>query len=764
MTTEDIRADIAAFADSEESVLIDKSFVIFQREQQEYTCRLVESVPGQPDIEVNGTRMPYYRFLAEELGRLSVLAESIRQKRKDVVPYIDTQAVLTNSSGQDSAAGSALGILKRKCAERSPLETALVFLTAEAGEGKTALLRRLTQLSATEYGQGKANSLLLHIDTQGRSFVRLEEAVARELGQLRISGLFYSGVVRLIRRGLLAIAIDGFDELLAEIGSGEAYSGLGAFLRQLGGTGIVIAAARSAYFQTENYTAQTRLLSKLPDVQVSVEQMRLKKWEREQTVAFFSLYRNEEDGTRIKDPEGLYEELAGLVGGDHVILQRPFLVYTMARMVASTPGSVQDIVRDMGDSGLQIVPFVIKSFLKREVEEKWRDPSGQPYLTLEEHIHLLAAVADEMWTQRARSLPVELLQVIAEAVVEELSIPLPRRVQIVERVKAHVMFPEGASPQPDHRAFDHDEFLDYFLAVRVCELLRSPVQNGLQRFLERSSLPAIVAKWTAVIEPRPPEVVSRIISSLSAMCRTEVRSTYLKQNAGLIAARLAVTVPKIENLLFESIYFEGDHWLGGSLLKARFSRCVFNGVDLRGCDWRECLFEKCDLQSLTIDEVTRLDGCRFDGATRVTGLLESHEGEDSMPRFVPDVCEELLEKRGAIFERASETQLSLDLRPVRPDIRAALNRFLRIFNRNTGTTGNTIKLKLGPQTHLFNKVLLPVLLEHSVVRSTEYHGSGAQKRYELAFPIDTILAAEDPSGPAPAELKSFWEALRAEKN
>src|SRR5579863_1984881 len=253
MTTEEIRADIAAFADSEESVLHDKSLFVFQRERQEYTCRLMEATPGQLDVEVNGTRMSYYKFLAEQLGRLSILAESIRQKRKDVIPYIDTQAVLTDSSGAVADMGSALDILRRKCTERSPLETALVFLTAEAGEGKTALLRRLAQLSASQYIQSQTNSLLLHIDTQGRSFVRLEEAVARELGQLRISGLFYSGVVRLIKRGLLAIAIDGFDELLAEVGSSEAYSGLGAFLRQLEGSGIVIAAARSAYFQAENY-------------------------------------------------------------------------------------------------------------------------------------------------------------------------------------------------------------------------------------------------------------------------------------------------------------------------------------------------------------------------------------------------------------------------------------------------------------------------------------------------------------------------------
>ena len=65
-----------------------------------------------------------------------------------------------------------------------PGETKLVFLTADAGHGKTALLRRLTRQFATLYREGKTDRLLLHIDTQGRSFVRLEEAIARDLGQL----------------------------------------------------------------------------------------------------------------------------------------------------------------------------------------------------------------------------------------------------------------------------------------------------------------------------------------------------------------------------------------------------------------------------------------------------------------------------------------------------------------------------------------------------------------------------------------------------
>jgi hypothetical protein len=520
-----------------------------------------------------------------------------------------------------------------------------------------------------------------------------------------------------------------------------------------------VAAARTAYFQAENYTAQTRLLSLLPDVQVSVEQMRLEKWERPQTVAFFSEYLNEA-GNRIADSGALYDELAGLVGKDHVILSRPFLVYTMARMLASTPGSAEEIVQDIGDSGLQVVPRVIRAFLKREVEEKWRDPSGQPYLTLDEHVHLLAAIADEMWTQRGKSLPVELLQLVTETVIEELNIPIPRRVQIVERIKAHVMLPSGAAAGPDHRAFDHDEFLDYFLAARLCELLRSSVAGNLRRFLEQSSLPSITARWAAVIEPWSHEAVAGMISVLAAMSKAEARSTYLKQNAGLVGARLAVIAPNIAGLRFDSMYFEGDNWAGSKLSESQFSRCVFNGVDLQGCEWHRCRFAECDFQSLTIDGQTRLDGCWFDERSRVIGLLKSQDAEASMRLFIPEVCEAMLVECGAVFEHPSEVQLELDLHPIPRDVRGALTRFLRIFARSSGVTENVIKLKLGSQETMFRKVILPALLKHGVIRSADYRGSGAQERYELGFPVDTILAGENPSGLAPSELKAFWNDLR----
>jgi hypothetical protein len=759
MNLDDIRDDIAAFADDEDGVLIERGLILFQKDRQLYSCRLIENTPGSLLIEVNNNPpIPYLRFIAEDLGRLSILAHSIKQKRKDVDPYIDTQAVLFDQLDSIKVKGSAFDILANKCNEHLVGETTLIFLTAEAGEGKTALLRHLSQSRANNYLVNKSNSLLLHIDTQGRSFIRLEEAIARELGQLRISGLFYSGVIRLVKRGLLAIAIDGFDELLAEIGSSEAYSGMGAFLRQLDGTGTIIAAARNAYFQTENYTAQTQLLLKLPDIQVTVNHLQLEKWTKKETVDFFSKYKNEA-GQSISSPEGLYDELASLAGPDHIILQRPFLVYTLAQMLSAAPDSARDIIRDIGDSGLQVVPKVIRAFLKREVEEKWRDPTGQPYLSLEQHIHLLAAIADEMWTQLTKTLPVELVQLITESITEELHISIPRRVQIVERVKAHVMLPSNAALRPNFRAFDHDEFLDYFIAVRICEILKSENKDILRRFLERSSLPIMSAKWTAIIEPWGTAQIIKIINALSGIVAAEIRSTYLKQNAGLLSARLAGLIKDLSNLVFDSMYFEGDDWRGTTIFNGKFKDCVFNGVDFSDNKWKGIRFYNCQFQSLIINEFTEFRECIFDEHSRVIGLLRPNESNDPTRIFIPELCERILSDRGALFEKSGSTQLSLEARHVPEEIRSALNAFLRIFTRSSGANEDLIKTKLGPRLSLFKSSILPSLLHYGIIRKAIYRGGGSQDRYELNYPVELILSAEDRESSAPPELNDFWKSM-----
>jgi len=759
MELDEIRQDIAAFADSDQGVLIHKETVVFQRDGNAYECKLRERA-GAVEVDYRGNQIPYIKFLSEELGRLPILAQAIKEKRKDVEFYIDTKANVTDDVGKSTTHQSAASLLYSECESKPVGETKLVFLTADAGEGKTAVLRHLTRRIADRYLAHQTGMLLLHVDTQGRSFVRLEELVARDLGQLRISGLFYSGVIRLIRRGLLAIAIDGFDELLAEVGSAEAYSGLGAFLHQLGGKGVVIAAARSAYFEAENYAAQSRLLSSLPDTLVSVHQVTLLKWGEQETVGYFKTYRGE-GGQAISRPLDLYAELASRLGATHPVLQRPFLVQRLAAILSTTSMDLDSISNEVGPSGLKVVPNVIQAFLRREVDEKWRDRNGQPYLTLGQHMHLLAAVADEMWIQGKNSLGIEIVQLVCETILDEIKIAPDRRVQVIERVKAHALLPPSEL-SPRELTFDHEEFLNYFLAVRLAELLKDGNAFGLQRFCERHTLPAIVGAWTMVITDLSPEGAASILERLNLMTRTEVRSTYLKQNAGLLAAKMTPLVASHppSSLTLDSMYFEGEEWKDSGVERVEFQKCTFINIDLRGATFKDCRFVECQIDGLAFDTKTRLPGTIFDLASQVIGVFQFQEDGSSLLRnYVPEHCIAILQGLGADFV-APERPKKRAVKAIPDDKRQALEAFFRIFSRNSGATEQVMHLKLGTRLPLFQRALQPLLLRHNVIRFTEYRGQGQQHRFELNYPLDLILKAEDPDSTSPQEVKKFWEELR----
>jgi len=606
--------------------------------------------------------------------------------------------------------------------------------------------------------KGKTDRLLFHIDTQGRSFVRLEEAVARDLGQLRIFGLFYPGVLRLVRRGLMALAIDGFDELLAEIGVGEAYSGLGSLLRQLQGDGVVIASARSAYFEAENYTAQTRLLTSSPDSHVSVSQMKLEPWGRQESVELFRLYRGENDA-QIASPESLYDQLSSSLGENHPVLQRPFLVYKMASLIAPNAGVAAELTADLGQSAIEVVPKVVQALLKREVEEKWRDQSGQPYLTVEQHIQLLSAIADEMWMQGKNSLQVEIVQLICEAVLDNLDIRTSWRVQVVQRIKAHALLPVSGS---GGLSFDHEEFLNYFLAMRLVEILKKRDRFSLQRFCEQYPLPASACLWAANIENWSYDSARELVAWFSETCQKEVRSTYLKQNLGLITARIAgrfIDVVDRVGISMESMYFEGDSWTESILAHALFTKCTFVNVDLSGASWTDCRLVGCNVDGLILDGKSCLRGTTFDPSCLVTGVLKRTPDDDMrMKSYVPDECRAQLEREGAIFE--DDEVVAPVSKPIPEQERKMLDAFFRIFGRNTGANENMLKLKLGARFTNFRKNLLPLMLRHGVVRKVDYDGSGQQERFELCFPIESILRAEDPSAIAPRNLKEFWTSMR----
>jgi hypothetical protein len=252
------------------------------------------------------------------------------------------------------------------------------------------------------------------------------------------------------------------------------------------------------------------------------------------------------------------------------------------------------------------------------------------------------------------------------------------------------------------------------------------------------------------------EDAKQLISRLSQLASAEMRTGYLKQNAGLLAGTL--TEINTSGNLFDSMYFESDIFEGRHLLSCEFRRCVFNDVVLVGTTMEQCQFLECQINGLSIGD-TSLRGCVFDEGCLVVGLRDANRSGEQLRTYVPEECERALVECGASF---SIQQVAARPEVARvPEHRAlVLTKFLRIFERNSGAVDSVIQLKMGDRLHIFETEVLPQLIKHDVVRKTSYRGRGQQNRYELNYPIETILTAEDPFSPSPRELIDFWQELR----
>ena len=250
-----------------------------------------------------------------------------------------------------------------------------------------------------------------------------------------------------------------------------------------------------------------------------------------------------------------------------------------------------------------------------------------------------------------------------------------------------------------------------------------------------------------------------LLTYLSSLARKEVRSTYLKQNLGLIASNIALSCSSLVGVKLEALYFEGDEWKGSKLNKATFDNCAFLEIVLNDCAWVDCHFIGCQIEGLTYNDTTRFDNSVFDDGCHVLGILRDENNITSFRTYIPRECQDIIESLGAHFP-SKQLPRSIQVGPVRNDLRSCLEAFLRIFSRNTGATQNLIDMKLGTRAPLFQNSVLPVLIEYGLVRKTEYRGRGHQNRYELAYPVDQILKAENREATVSSNLVGFWDKLR----
>lgn len=757
MNLEDLRSDLAAFADDEQDVAIEETgtFMII-RNGQEMTGRLQVTPEGRSQVVLEDRVMDYRAFVTHELANLPVLAERLANRRPAVIGFVDGPVDVYRPA-EEASIGRSLAILRQECEEPPAFAARISFITADAGHGKTALLRQYQAEQANLFLQGKSPYVFWHLDLQGRQLLRLSEALMGDLGDLRVTGLWMASLIRLMRHRALILAIDGFDELAAEQGGTDALGALASLVTQLGGRGSVVAAARRTFFDTEDYLRRAGVVGRALTSPCQFDQVSLRPWTRREVVEYFQQVT---EGAEDSAQEA-YEDILSQLGGEdtHPMLTRPFLVAQLARAVFDMQISPSAFM-STPDDPMSGVATVVRAFVEREVSDKWKfRDTGEPYLTVEQHMTLLADIAEEMYRSQKDRLGLDLIETIAALLLEQWKIEPSKRQQIIEMVRMHVLLVPPSDGDTSTRSFDHPEFRDYFLAYALRAHLER-VMDGhpgfeLARFLTIAQVTDSTARYVCNMIERDEVRVRTLVATLEELVANEWKPTFLQVNVGTLLPFVLNGVHFIGELTFSgrviytSLVFERTR-----LSNVTLARGAFVNASLAGVEWTDVTLSECNLGELAIDVETTFSNvlireCVVDG-------LRIFDGEEEIREYAPERIWRRLEREGARL--SDQEPLAFDDEGCADSAKVKVfRRLMRIFNRTTVASEHQMQQRFKHDAHILFDEVIPIMESHGLLSPRTWKGAGSMRIWGLEVRVEDILAAESGSNP---KLSAFWSSLK----
>lgn len=633
--------------------------------------------------------------------------------------------------GSPSPVRDALSATKQFLSRRPGGTCSVLYLTSDAGEGKTTLIGRVASDQAKDYKLRKTDWLLVPISLGGNPFLRLDNVIAAALlNQLRIRRFYFDAFMQLVRLGFLVPALDGFEEVFVET-AGDAVSSLGNLIQDMKGEGTLLIAARTAYFDFRRLDRQARLLDAMPTAEVGFGRLSLQRWGRDEFVAYCNK-------AKILNPEQLYEKLASIVGSDHPFLTRAVFVRRIADIAKAQDGFefLHKINPEIQETFL---PF-INRILDREINEKWLDKQSEiatPLLSLEEHHRLLRLLSEEMWISKRGTLPAEMCESLADIFCDsEGKNPTISR-QVRERLISHALL--NMDSHGNGIRFDHDHFREFFLGEQIGSHLALGENSDLRRLLRVDS----VSPWTLdsavtfAVRKNPDFTI--LLKTVLDVSTSEGPSSFVRENAGALSLRLA------QNLRDESapfciadVTFPPDALRERRLESLKFKNCYFRSTKicdlLKNIDFERCEFEHIDLSNSAKCEDVSLSDCV------VHGLTFEDDGE-VVDYYDPEIIESFLSAIGARFLR--EQQAVMMIAPVPHDDEGVrmVRKLLTVFTRSTQVSESVLSLRMGVNASRFAKELLPMLLGNGVLMEVKNRGGGNQRRFRLGRSMASIADA-----------------------
>ena len=758
-TASRIEGDLATFADpGSVSLAVDRRTLLAEWKIRGEKLEGVFNISHDLGISVtiDHKKLPYRVFLADpRMADLRHLAEMVKRTGTREI-FIPTRARRTDRS--DAGSLPATQLLTSLYEGFSADTTQIIMVTGEAGAGKTQVLRRLVLQQAEQYLKGQTDKLLLYVNAQGRALARLNEALATELQDLRVS-LTYHSVATLTRVGLLVPVIDGFDELLGVSGYDDAFGSLAAFLDQLEGEGFLIASARSVYYEEEFLSRAGGPSSTGADAWSHVP-VRISPWEPQDQTAYLNEFAEQEKmGNSQK--ASLSARVFSVFESNPDLAEKPLFFAKTCALLREDENFFAD-----GD----LLDTLTKRFLEREREQKLLDRQQRPLLAEETLSQLMRELAEEMWQQGTRELDFESVREVAKYTLDGVSVSETARQVTIERMPTFPFL--ATSERQRFIRFEHEIFFFHFLAQAIARRFLQGID--LRVFLSRAPLTEFVGERVAIELEKAGLMnsvreVQEVLERTSEAGRQEWRRTVqVRENAGNIAMEVLRRFSRSENgspREVRGISVSGMVFRGGDLHGVVFRRCAFSDIGFRRTDLVGTKFLDCAASGMLLTEPrigagsTRLEIAGLRAPDDVYGL---HVVDDSseMRVFAPgDIVRHLHEcgLPGAGKETAS-------LRVVSERTMSLLNKLMHAYKR-----ANTLCEEDQRLAPLFKDPGWPglqtLLLEHDIVRQERRQTSGPSKKFfRRLFRPEDIMQGQYKESRAGPQIVGFWKALENAKS
>lgn len=728
MNTPEFKRLLKIFADHPDDVDLSKNEAVVQVQNQVIAFKAFNR-EGSMWVEEGGVSSSAESWIAERIANLPLLAQRIIDYTDDadifVTPtgyYIDQ--IENNPNDEERYIADALQQLESSVSYGAGFASLVVYLTAEAGEGKTTLINRLAKQQASQYLAKKTRRLIVPVQLGGRSFLRLDDMIIGSVANnYKFRGLYIDSFLELVKYGFVVPAFDGFEEMFVVGSSGEAVSSLGNLLANLNSMGLLIVSARTAYFEIRDFESQARLFDGIRDGAASFARLKLQRWNEAQFVSYW----NERGRSK---PQETFDALAHKLGSSsHPLLTRAVLVRRLADIADNAP-RFDRLLQKINTASASYFAELVDSILEREIESKWVDRAEEnvhrPLLTIKQHHELLSLLAVEMAVTMSGQLGFDEVTLVAELFCDSQKLVPQVTRQVLARIFDHPLLtkPEGKA---NVSSFDHEEFRDFFLGEAIGNFILSRNVGEFQRTLRKSVYPSsVIDACTSFLKMHNANIRDAVIF-IQTSISIENAASYAKETGTKIILQLLQQTQGIECTILDS-YISSEAFSGLQISNVVFEKCFCHDAVFRACKLINCKFLECEFDGVELHDDARFSDTIFSKCVIYNVRLNN---DDDKTYFDPYGIHKCLSAAGITLELPAEDKVVAIESNEHDDRLALANRALRGFQRCTGINESTMRKRLGKRASEFEEKVLNDLLDVGILGFEPYHGSGVDRRFRL---------------------------------